>query len=77
MITEIEVLQNKFENGLDTKIETLGVWYKRSYKRDLAELQKVHVCDPIERMHMCKIMEMLHKIIRMLNLELTMVVHLE
>ena len=77
MITEIEVLQNKFENGLDTMLETLGVWYKRSYKWDLAELQKVHVCDPIERTRMCKIMEMLCKTIRMLNLELATMVRLE
>ena len=75
MVAEMGVLKNKFEKGLDTMIKTLGVLYKRSPKQDLPELQKVHVCDPIERMHMCKIMEMLRKTIRILNLELAMMVH--
>ena len=75
MVAEMVVLKNEFENGLDTMIKTLGVLYKRSSKRDLPELQKVHVCETIERMCMCKIMEMLHKTIRILNLELAMMVH--
>ena len=75
MVAEMGVLKNKFENGLDTMIKTLGVLYKRSPKWDLPELQKVHVCDPVERMRMCKIMEMLRKTIRILNLELAMMVH--
>ena len=56
MVAEMGVLKNKFENGLDTMIKTLGVLYKRSSKRDLPELQKVHVCDPIERMRMLAMM---------------------
>ena len=74
MVAEMGVLKNKFENGLDTIIKTLGVLYKRSSKRDLPELQKVHVCDPVERIRMCKIMEMLRKTIRILNLELATMV---
>ena len=75
MVAEMGVLKNKFENGLDTMIKTLGVLYKRSPKQDLPELQEVHVSDPVERMRMCKIMEMLCKTIRILNLELAMMVH--
>ena len=75
MVAEMRVLKNKFENGLDTMIKTLDVLYKRIPKRDLPELQKVHVCDPVERICMCKIMEMLCKTIRILNLELAMMVH--
>ena len=75
MVAEMGMLKNKFENGLDTMIKTLDVLYKRSPKRDLPELQKVHVCDPVERMQMCKIMEMLCKTIRILNLELATMVH--
>ena len=68
MVAEMGVLKNKFQNSLDTMIKTLGVLYKRSSKQDSPELQKVHVCDPVERMHMCKIMEKLCKTIRILNL---------
>ena len=65
MVAEMGVLKNKFENGLDTMIKTLGVLYKR----------KSHVCDPIKRMRMCKIIEMLCKTIRILNIELAMMMH--
>ena len=75
MVAEMGVLKNEFENGLDTMIKTMGVLYKRSPKRHLPEVEKVHVCDPVERMGMCKIMEMLRKTIRILNLELATMVH--
>ena len=74
MFTEMEVLQNKYENSLDAMIGALDLWYKRSSMQDLPKVQKVHVCDPDERMHMCKSMEMLHKTLQLLNMELVTMV---